>query len=80
MLLICNNRPAANEILEDLEAYSDPAAQQRLLSMEGRDDPGFARRRADPRWQDAVRRLALVEEAMTAASIPPDPTDPGARS
>lgn len=80
MLLICNNRPAANEILKDLEQYSDPAAQQRLLSMAGGDHPGFARRRADPRWQDAVRRLALVEEAMTAVSILPDPTDPGARS
>jgi len=80
MLLICNNRQAAGEILDDLEGYSDPAAQRRLLSMQGRAVPRFAHGRTDPRWQDAVRRLALVEESASAVPILLDPTDPGARA
>jgi beta-N-acetylhexosaminidase len=36
MVLVCNHRAAAVEVLESLEDYSNPAAQMRLVRMHGR--------------------------------------------
>ncbi|MGE3920430.1 MAG: beta-N-acetylhexosaminidase [Gammaproteobacteria bacterium] len=36
MILICNNRTAALEVLEKLEGYQNPISQQRLLKLCGR--------------------------------------------
>lgn len=79
MALICNNRPAAGEIVDALRGYSDPAAQLRLLRMHGRGHPRPGRLHEDPRWRDAVHQVALLEQ-MESLDLPlGDPTDPGAR-
>jgi beta-N-acetylhexosaminidase len=52
MVLVCNHREAAVEVLESLEAYRNPAAQMRLLRMHGR--PAIA---LDQGRAAAARRL-----------------------
>ncbi len=54
MVLVCNNRAAATEVLESLGAYSNPAAQMRLARMHGRPESSVdARRLAAARRQAA---------------------------
>lgn len=52
MVLVCNHRAAAVEVLESLEGYSNPAAQMRLARMHAR--PGSV----DPSRLAAARRQA----------------------
>jgi beta-N-acetylhexosaminidase len=80
MLLICNNRPAALEIVEALRDHSDPAAQLRLLRMHGRGHPRPERLHEDPQWQAAVHQVGLLEELGSLDLPLPDPTPPGARA
>jgi len=77
MLLICNNRPAAVEILDALHDHSDPAAQLRLTRMHGRGHPPPERLHEDPQWQAAVRQVALLEDLESLDLPLGDPTDPG---
>jgi beta-N-acetylhexosaminidase len=58
MVLICNNRPAALEIVEHLKGYDDPATHVRLLRMHGRKPLNLQTLHRDPRWQGAVEKLA----------------------
>jgi beta-N-acetylhexosaminidase len=44
MVLVCNHRPAAVEVLESLGDYSNPTAQMRLARMHGRAAAGDAKR------------------------------------
>lgn len=79
MLLICNNRPAAYEIVDTLRGHSDPAAQLRLLRMHGRGHPRPSGLHGDPQWQAAIRQVALLE-GLESLDLPlGDPTEPGAR-
>jgi beta-N-acetylhexosaminidase len=80
MALICNNRPAAGEILDALRDYCDPAAQLRLLRMHGRGHVHRGRLHEDPRWRDAVHQVALLEQIETLDLPLGDPTDPGAQA
>lgn len=58
VLLVCNDRPAAERLVELLEDYSNPVSQVRLARMHGRrhDAAGDARR------AEAVQRLARLGE------------------
>jgi beta-N-acetylhexosaminidase len=61
MVLVCNNRTAALEVLAALEDDDDPAVHLRCLRMHGRARaPSF---RLDPRWQKAVLALGELEAA-----------------
>ncbi|HEX5055086.1 MAG TPA: beta-N-acetylhexosaminidase [Gammaproteobacteria bacterium] len=53
MVLVCNHRKAAVEVLESLEGYRNPAAQLRLVRMHGR--PAIV---LDAARMAAARRLA----------------------
>jgi beta-N-acetylhexosaminidase len=68
VLLVCNNRPAALEVIESLRDHDDPTVHLRCLRMHGRG--GFARERLHlkPRWQRAMRALAELE-GMDAPSL-----------
>jgi beta-N-acetylhexosaminidase len=80
MLLICNNRRAAVEIVEALHRDCDPAGQLRLLRMHGRGHPPPGSLHGDPLWQAAIRQVALMED-MESLDLPlGDPTDPGVRA
>ncbi|MGD9163635.1 MAG: beta-N-acetylhexosaminidase [Chromatiales bacterium] len=58
MVLICNNRPAALEIVEHLKGYDDPATHVRLLRMHGRRPLNPQALHLDPRWKAAMEKLA----------------------
>jgi beta-N-acetylhexosaminidase len=76
MLLICNNRPAAVEIVDAFQGREDPAAQLRLLRMHGRGHVERARLHEDPRWQGGVHQVALLEDLGTLDLALGDPTAP----
>lgn len=68
VLLVCNNRPAALEVIESLRNHDDPTVHLRCLRMHGRG--GFERERLhlDPRWEQGLRAVAELE-ALEAPSL-----------
>jgi beta-N-acetylhexosaminidase len=62
MVLACNNRPGALEILDVLEEHDDPAGHLRILRMHGRRAPDRDALRLDPHWHAAVNALAALRE------------------
>jgi beta-N-acetylhexosaminidase len=78
MLLICNNRPAAVELVQAFRDRADPAGQLRLLRMHGRGHRDRLRLHEDPRWQSGVHQVALLEGLETLDLALDDPTAPSA--
>lgn len=64
MALVCNNRPAAIEILDRLKEYDDPAAHVRLVRMHGRKSQTMQQLHLDPQWRRAVNRLSMAPEEI----------------
>ncbi|MEA3276612.1 MAG: beta-N-acetylhexosaminidase [Pseudomonadota bacterium] len=62
LLLVCNNGPAAVEVLEALHDHDDPTAHLRCLRMHGRGSFDRTRLHLDRRWQDAIRVVGELEE------------------
>ncbi len=69
LVLVCNDQAGAAEVLRSLEGYADPVAQSRIARIHGRGARDWPHLRADPRWHEAVRRLALGE-ATPALDLP----------
>ena len=63
MVLVCNNRQAAEQVVESLSGYSNPVSQLRLLRMHGRFGRSRAELHLDPRWKKAVEMLAAYDES-----------------
>ena len=61
MLLVCNNRLAAIQVVEALGAEENPTRQLRCLRMHGRGTLNRAQLHLDPRWQSAVRIAAQLD-------------------
>ena len=76
MILVCNNRPAALEVLEAFADDHDPAGELRLLRMHGRGHQDRTRLHELPEWQRAVRHVAQLEDLETLDLGLSDPTDP----
>ena len=55
MVLVCNHREAAREVVEALQGYEDPVSRTRILRMHGRHGPNMVELRADSRWHQATR-------------------------
>jgi beta-N-acetylhexosaminidase len=62
MVLVCNNRKAALQVLERLKAYNDPAAHVRLVRMHGRKQRSLQEIHLDPRWKQAVHQLSVLPQ------------------
>jgi beta-N-acetylhexosaminidase len=63
MILVCNNRTAAIEVLEQLAGYEHPPlSQQRLLKMCGRFQHTRSELLQNPLWQQTVEELKLANE------------------
>jgi beta-N-acetylhexosaminidase len=60
MVLVCNNRSAALQVLERLKEYDDPAAHVRLMRMHGRKQRSLQQIHLDPRWKLAVHQLSVI--------------------
>ena len=61
MALICNNRPAAREILAGLRCESNPVLHARLARLHGRHPQTMRQLQETPAWQQAVLALAELE-------------------
>ncbi len=67
MVLVCNNQPAAIEVLEKLNVEPDPASQSRLIRMHGKNEVDFAELKNDEAWQAVSAEIsALVIEPELA--------------
>ena len=62
MILVCNNRPGAAEVLEELKDYADPAAQMRIIRMHGKKSLTRDQMHLDPRWRDALGWITRYED------------------
>jgi beta-N-acetylhexosaminidase len=78
MLLVCNDRPAALEVLAAFADHHDPAAELRLLRMHGRGHHERDRLHEQPEWQQGVQCVARLEQLETLELGLLDPTDPEA--
>jgi beta-N-acetylhexosaminidase len=65
MVLVCNNRAAAVDVLGALKEYDDPASHVRLVRMHGRHRVGRQQLHLDPRWSEAVEALSSPEQHLT---------------
>jgi beta-N-acetylhexosaminidase len=65
VLLICQNRPAALEMVDALRQYDDPTIHLRCLRMHGRGGLDRARLHLDPRWQQGMRAAGALEETAS---------------
>lgn len=61
MVLVCNNRAAALDVLTALIDYNDPASHVRLVRMHGRRQISRQELHQDPRWTQAVEELAASD-------------------
>jgi beta-N-acetylhexosaminidase len=57
VLPVCNDRPAAEKLIDDLGDVADPARQARLMRLHGRAAPDRKALLASARWQDVNQRL-----------------------
>ncbi len=65
MVLVCNQRAGAVEVIESLEGYSDPVAHLRLARMHGRGVWNGDALRQNTAWRQAVKALAAFTDAGT---------------
>lgn len=75
-ILLCNNRPAAVQVVEALGDYHDPAGQARIARLYSRHFTGRSKLQANPLWQEAqilLAKLAGEDESLLAY----DPTTRG---
>jgi beta-N-acetylhexosaminidase len=63
MVLVCNDRPAAIEVVQALEDWFEPASQLRLARLHGRGEPVEGLLQASARWREreAMVRAACAE-------------------
>ena len=67
MVLICNNRPAARQIVQGLHTASDPVRLARLARMHGQHPVRWEDLHNDPDWLKAVKTLqAMIEDPSLA--------------
>jgi beta-N-acetylhexosaminidase len=78
MLLVCNDRAAAVEVLDAFAAHRDPTAELRLLRMHGRGHHEHQCLHERPEWQRGVQYVARLEALETLELGLADPTDPEA--
>ena len=76
LLLVCNNRAAAIQVVESLSDYSDPAAQSRLSRLFSRHFTTHDQLQQNPYWTEANAVLGQFEAAANA-DVAYDPTTRG---
>jgi beta-N-acetylhexosaminidase len=62
MVLVCNRRACAIEVVEALASHHDPASCTRLARMHGHHPLTLEQLHADPRWEQAVAAVRGCEE------------------
>jgi beta-N-acetylhexosaminidase len=80
VLPVCNDRPGAERLLDQLEKAGisiDPASQLRLVRMRGRKQLGFENLSASAEWQSAREWLARSAASPPALNLKPGGHDAG---
>lgn len=67
VLLVCNNREGADEVLESLAGYENPATQIRMIRMHGRPPKGTSDLLNTRSWRQAVELLDDFNQQATPA-------------
>ncbi|HEY0721465.1 MAG TPA: beta-N-acetylhexosaminidase [Gammaproteobacteria bacterium] len=67
MVLICNNRPAAWQILRGLHHLPEPVSQARLARMHGLHPVTWEELHDSPAWQQAVAAVEQITPSQTLA-------------
>lgn len=62
MVLACNNRSGAVDVLDALSGFDEPAGHLRMLRMHGRNEMTRDDMHLNPRWREAVNALAKLGE------------------
>jgi beta-N-acetylhexosaminidase len=65
MVLVCNNRSGAIEVLDALDNYNDPTSHVRLVRMHGRRQITRQELHMDARWMQAVEAMAAADQHPT---------------
>lgn len=65
MVLVCNNRPGAMQVLNGLGQYDDPVGHVRLARMHGRHPISWDRLRKNIRWRSASEALQRYQDDPT---------------
>lgn len=63
MVLVCNNREGAIQVLDGLKGHRDPVSALRLARLHGRHAVDRIALRQDPAWADAVRQVQGYDPA-----------------
>ncbi len=63
MVLVCNDRTGAVQILDGLSHDSDPVAHMRLARMHGRHPITHEALQSDPAWKEAVKNLEGLDSS-----------------
>ncbi len=62
MVLVCNNRSGAIEVLQGLGRHDDPVSHMRLIRLHGRLPTTFEQLQQEPRWRETVGLLAEADD------------------
>lgn len=62
MLLVCNDRQAAQRVLDQFRPGEDPVSQLRLARMHGRHPISRSALQADPHWREVVHAVARLNQ------------------
>ncbi|MGI9265067.1 MAG: beta-N-acetylhexosaminidase [Gammaproteobacteria bacterium] len=62
MVLVCNDRQAAIDVVERLDGHSNPASQVRLARLHGRKAPGSSDLAKLPLWREARDLIAHLSD------------------
>ena len=63
MVLVCNNRDAVIQILDNLEYSHDPALQARLIRMHGKNTTDLAELDSSSEWMEVSKEIAALDMA-----------------
>lgn len=62
VLLVCNNRPGAIEVLDNIKPVDNPALQLRIAHMHGRGRADSDEYRESDRWQSVCNSIRLLQD------------------
>jgi len=62
MVLVCNHTEAAQQVLDTLDGYNNPASQMRLIRMHGRGKINRTDLMASEQWKSAVAMVQTIDD------------------
>lgn len=63
MVLVCNHTQAAQQVLESLQGYLNPASQMRLVRMHGRGKIDRQQLMASEQWRSVVAKIKQLDDS-----------------